>query len=136
MLNVQQDYFFSFNQSYRCFLVSSLPLPSSLVKLSIFAHTGSTCSMKVPYIELNMPMRAVNVNPMANIDFIFTCRRYKNVHRSDFSDGITQKKKACKVKLETHCRCSHVTTLSDQVARLLSHVTTLIQGICCSMWNH
>ena len=77
ILNVQQDYFFSFNQSNRYFLVSSLPLPSSLVKLPIIADTGSTCSVKVPYIELNMPMRAVNVNPMANIDFIFTCRRCK-----------------------------------------------------------
>ena len=32
--------------------------------------------------------------------------------------------------------CCHVAKLSDQVARLLSHVATLIQGICCSMWNH
>ena len=48
----------------------------------------------------------------------------------------TKKKQACKVKLVTQRCCCHVAKLSDQVARLLSHVATLIQGICCSMWNH
>ena len=33
--HVQHDYFSSFNQSDHCFLASSLPLPSSLLKLAI-----------------------------------------------------------------------------------------------------
>ena len=33
--HVQHDYFSSFNQSDNCFLASSLPLPSSLLELSV-----------------------------------------------------------------------------------------------------
>ena len=37
--HVQHDYFSSFNQSDHCFLVSSLPLPPSLLKLPILRQT-------------------------------------------------------------------------------------------------
>ena len=37
----QHDYFSSFNQSDHCFLVSSLPLPSSLRKLPKAIHDGN-----------------------------------------------------------------------------------------------
>ena len=50
--HVQHDYFSSFNQSDHCFLVSSLPLPSSLRKLPITNNVnlcfGVTSSLPWP----------------------------------------------------------------------------------------
>ena len=37
--HVQHDFYYSFNQSDQCFLASSLPLPSSLLKLLILRGT-------------------------------------------------------------------------------------------------
>ena len=57
--HVQHDYFSSFNQSDHCFLALSLPLPSSLVKLSVDSfrtavkctkikkHTCKVCKLKL-----------------------------------------------------------------------------------------
>jgi len=50
--HVQHDYFSLFNQSDHCFLVSSLPLPSSLLKLPEEAPTATATKTSLYKIEL------------------------------------------------------------------------------------
>ena len=52
--HVQHDYFYSFNQSDHCYLVSSLPLPSSLLKLQPpTSTTNLACGLKFSPSELD-----------------------------------------------------------------------------------